>query len=1293
MDTNQNNMQVNSFVRGMNSDTSYDMIGADQYLFGQNVRITNNTLIFSNPTSNTGEGVLAPIANAELQQIEREVNDTGFYTKILAVASVDDVGAIIVEKDSTTLFNEPHNFSWCVYKATLNDGYVNLERVFEHEYSYDERRESFSAVLYREQSDVLNLYIADGVHPIIQINLDGDGELNTDVDYLISNRLMPTSRLQMQKTSGRLKTQQLQYTYRFYKKHGTTTKLAPLTNKIQVIDSNRNKEQGNAEDTRTSLGFELTLDTSTWNQHYDHLQVFRVSYIKANEVPEVYLIHDDRITGDSTSIIDKGDEELAQYSLDEFKALESQIIVPQSIEQNQGYLFAANIKDESTFYVDPEEVGDNSVTLVTTEVPIANVSQASDPQPLQIKELGGTNVKTINEYFAQHGMQIQYSNVQYNDMIGSSMLRSLRRGESYRYGVVYYDKYGAKSNVIRIGDVNTGSSNIVELSNNVLYAKPLGVKLDIFFPEGRNIVGYQIVRCEKTDQYTTNILQVALSRPVHQTNYNRYTPFYPNTYLTTQFTRGWYEFNSSFHLGNQTNSDNYSVYQAFSPEINIARIDTVSALTSDSIKMQSIRYAYENVGLNVFSQHVGSGGAITYRYIADGTFDSSDLFYQHRGSEDWDKPGKAERGSVVNLYSASALNNEDLIQIQNVEDVKNPRWDQGFSNVQLGGSTSDVVQSAIKQYKSFKTVIGTESYVNWAANGMYDLRTTENEVQTGANETDYVFYGTTESDLNNEEQLRGWIGPGPVCLLLYAKDVPTDSALRKQQGVPPNPTTINQTLDATFGSIIANIRHEALSYNDKYTPYYGFGNYFDIPDPNETDETESIVFDGDIYITPAEFVNIFKTYDFNQKATTLISGQLVYYIPLESRINTFFDYGMNYRNTNSTNLMLEPGEITGIASQGRPLHQYNMVYSDNNTSIDVFTPQTREDAEQESQYQQRICYSQLKTNGENIDNWQIFRPADFIDVDSQHGEVTHLLSADNTLYYWQNTAFGKLSVNERSLVKDENSNTIQLGQGGVLNRYDYLSTRYGMRKDDRAAISAERGIYWIDINNKAIPAFTNGVTNLAEIANVQNVVNHRMVDTRPNIQYDLQNYELLCKCLEDGEQLVFNLKLSTATSVYTRQYDDCLVLSNVIYGLRTISTTIYQQRLNYLENGEELSYMPTKIAFVVNSSPSITKVFDSQKVVTLRRNNWSAENTNYFENKEYSFETDLGNVSNYPMFKTDREGNIIYDIPRAKSNFNVKSEWGARMRGKWMKVTIEDNNPKQDYCISHIITKFRQSYS
>nr|DAV06150.1 MAG TPA: Xin repeat protein [Bacteriophage sp.] len=88
---------------------------------------------------------------------------------------------------------------------------------------------------------------------------------------------------------------------------------------------------------------------------------------------------------------------------------------------------------------------------------------------------------------------------------------------------------------------------------------------------------------------------------------------------------------------------------------------------------------------------------------------------------------------------------------------------------------------------------------------------------------------------------------------------------------------------------------------------------------------------------------------------------------MESKINWRFDYGHNKRNTSSKNLQLEPGEITGITTQERPIRQYNSIYSDNNTSCSMFNTQPLDKSI--NVYNQRIFYSNLKTNGENIDSW------------------------------------------------------------------------------------------------------------------------------------------------------------------------------------------------------------------------------------------------------------------------------------------------------------------------------------
>jgi hypothetical protein len=189
---------------------------------------------------------------------------------------------------------------------------------------------------------------------------------------------------------------------------------------------------------------------------------------------------------------------------------------------------------------------------------------------------------------------------------------------------------------------------------------------------------------------------------------------------------------------------------------------------------------------------------------------------------------------------------------------------------------------------------------------------------------------------------------------------------------------------------------------------------------------------------------------------------------------------MNYLNTQSSNLLYDSGSIEGITSQNRPAHQYNMIYSNNDVSNDVFSLISTDENET-NLFPHRTYYSEPKINGEFIDNFTIFKAVSFIDVDSKYGQLTNLLTDKNALYYWQEHAFGKFSVNERSLINDRNGNTIMLGQAGILSRYDYINTKYGMRDHDFSAISAEDKVYWIDINNRAIVVGnTSGAANLGE---------------------------------------------------------------------------------------------------------------------------------------------------------------------------------------------------------------------
>lgn len=246
-----------------------------------------------------------------------------------------------------------------------------------------------------------------------------------------------------------------------------------------------------------------------------------------------------------------------------------------------------------------------------------------------------------------------------------------------------------------------------------------------------------------------------------------------------------------------------------------------------------------------------------------------------------------------------------------------------------------------------------------------------------------------------------------------------------------------------------------------------------------------------------------------------------------------------------------------------------------------------------------------------------------------------------------------------------------------------------MRSQDYSAISAEGSIYWIDIINKAI-LMSNGqaVVNIGEQTNVQSCINKYITDDIPTIHYDLQNNELLCKCL-GGKQMVFNVKMNIATSIYDRQYEDMIMFNNVLYGIYVDERQIL--KYNYLSDKEDdlIQYdEPTKLEFVVNPSASITKVFDNQEIVTMQRGGDYNNLPDYFDGKQFSFTTNiLDTVDKNPEGYTDREGNVRYAIPR------YAEDYGNRIRGKWMKVDIEDSKPRYEHSISHVITKFRQSFS
>lgn len=176
------------------------------------------------------------------------------------------------------------------------------------------------------------------------------------------------------------------------------------------------------------------------------------------------------------------------------------------------------------------------------------------------------------------------------------LIKSLRRNEIYRYGIVLYDKYCQASPVKWIADIRTPnvteegfqlmqSNTIVDGKRYELVIRNLGIQFMVkSLPEG--CTGYQIVRCARHESDIATISQGVLSSPVsnaysrqYEGNSNdyqvtKYHMFCPTGFLTTnKFIEGYDVHNQLVGNGKDsasqcmTNIDNDKLLQFVSKEI------------------------------------------------------------------------------------------------------------------------------------------------------------------------------------------------------------------------------------------------------------------------------------------------------------------------------------------------------------------------------------------------------------------------------------------------------------------------------------------------------------------------------------------------------------------------------------------------------------------------------------------------------------------------------------------------------------------------------------------------------
>ena len=155
MDIN-NNQQTNTFITGMDTDTSDMYIGEGSYRYAENLRVVTDT------DNNSGELHI-------IQGTDKITLSPAISGKLLGFTSIRDYAVAIVKNSN----------KWSIYRIDVNagegqDNVTTIAGPFEEQIWPDDRdgeTKPLSLVTRWEADDNIKLYIADGIHSLMPINI------------------------------------------------------------------------------------------------------------------------------------------------------------------------------------------------------------------------------------------------------------------------------------------------------------------------------------------------------------------------------------------------------------------------------------------------------------------------------------------------------------------------------------------------------------------------------------------------------------------------------------------------------------------------------------------------------------------------------------------------------------------------------------------------------------------------------------------------------------------------------------------------------------------------------------------------------------------------------------------------------------------------------------------------------------------------------------------------------------------------------------------------------------------
>lgn len=1175
--------KVNTYT-GMNKDVAYDTLPENLYIDALDIRISTtngeSTGAFTNMQGNK-EYFIIP-KSGEFTNPEDPsgplVPWTADFPEIIGYTTIRNRIILFVADDSGTK-------GW-IYDVQYNPATRELLTGFPVLLYYSSaiffKKDWPIEALGRYESDCIQrIYWTDYFNFFRSINIESPSLSITPVGLIdiYPNVEFRQPLLKVVAGGGVLKSGEYQAAYRLITFDGKQTLVSPPSNLVHVVTS---PEAGGSSDyvgepVTVNTGKTITFEVDTTDYEIFEKIEFLILYFETGTtVPLAQSVETQNIGASTTmSFTYTGNEgSLTTIELFDFTLKNISFKTPKTITHKDSLLVAANIKGSEVRLEDllePTETFDAStlrylndgVTTPTsgpfnTEYNVdahwdqdwhdnmqykyqsdgvtlggigVNISYKFHLEPMGVDadlQAGFNNIGIFPQSYDNHNLNDGYGVYTNNAFPNnaspfiSGLLRGYKRGETYRFGIIFYTLKGEATFVEYIGDIKfpdisepDGANNLSgtpyfilsnqdPVTSKITVGYNLGIEFTIDLstcPNLQNkITGYQIVRVQRTDGDKRRLCQGFLKSYYYQEVGNTAGPDFD---FRVETNENVLHLIPPFALNNTTGTGN--------------DIDTLFYMCDEQDPNNTRQFgtlpAWPATApfTRIRSQHLA--------------FYSPEISYKLNNIID----------TAINLGNSPCFlmtgvhtritDNQDFV-LDTSDHIPNSGLDLGdfLKDYKYKHRTvAPVSYNSIENIKKIKRTIYFD---------MPDSSTIEEKVNNigqvlptiGDSYIRNYFVWTPTQDLNNPAGL----GPEDEKKPLIAKSGSNISTLTETISIDPitgNNLTIFSPADyfiingnTTYPNDITPIgvtTNNSVPIIDLVIPkkevYGGFSqdalesNTFIIASPIiEPTNLNPIVFGGDIFITmptiqvaTTEFdQNLYKIggYDYMQSGTDLRVT--------ETNINTDLDYGSTtkrgvkytvtngstteeqpyFRQENNNTFSVFAKPVVGGTTYD--MYGYNLVNSRQNIEI-IFAVEPLNQNNNCAVNDVRTFLSNIKTNNETIDSWSQFPINNFYDIDD-FGPINKIINFKDNVFFFQHSAIGLYAINREAVNTSTEGVATELGIALGFGKHNYFSKENGSIHQWAVKVT-NVGIYFFDALQRKIFAITPNARGADEAASLSEV--------------------------------------------------------------------------------------------------------------------------------------------------------------------------------------------------------------